>query len=62
MKERKEENTMKNRKVLAFRIIGILMLIMGIIGVSRGSTAAIACLCASGTMINASNLMLRKNK
>ena len=53
---------MKNRKVLAFRIIGILMLILGIIGVARGSTAAIACLCASGTMINASNLMLRKNK
>ena len=53
---------MKNRKVLAFRIIGILMLILGIIGVARGSTAAIACICASGTMINASKQKKKKNK
>lgn len=53
---------MKNRKVLALRIIGVFMLIMGIIGTARGSTAAIACLCGAASVMNASNWIVRRSR
>ncbi|MCR5019819.1 hypothetical protein [Ruminococcus sp.] len=53
---------MKNRKVLALRIIGALMLVMGIIGTARGSTAAVACLCGAASVINASNWIVRRSR
>ena len=53
---------MKNTKVLALRIIGSLMLVMGIIGMVRGSTAATACFCGAASLINASNWIVRKSR
>ncbi|SEL16584.1 hypothetical protein [Ruminococcus albus] len=51
-----------NRKALAMRIIAVFMLIMGIIGTARGSTAAIACLCSSASMVAASNWIVRRSR
>ena len=53
---------MKNRKALALRIISVFMLIMGIIGVSRGSTAATACLCGAASLMCASNWIVRRSR
>lgn len=53
---------MKNRKALALRIIGAFMLLMGIIGMARGSTAAAACLCGAASMVNASNWVIRRSR
>jgi hypothetical protein len=52
---------MRNRKALALRIIGVFMLIMGIIGMARGSTAA-ACLCGAASLVNASNWIVRRSR
>jgi hypothetical protein len=53
---------MRNRKALALRIIGVFMLIMGIIGMARGSTAAAACLCGTASLVNASNWIVRRSR
>jgi uncharacterized membrane protein YbaN (DUF454 family) len=50
---------MKNRKVLALRIMAFMMLALGIIGMVRGSTAATACLCGASSLTMASNRIQR---
>lgn len=51
---------MKNRKVIALRIMAFMMLAIGIIGTVRGSTAAAACLCGASSLTMASNSIQRK--
>lgn len=56
---KKEVTDMKNRKVIALRIMAFMMLALGIIGMVRGSTAATACLCGASSLTMASNRIQR---
>ena len=55
---------MKNTmiKVWTLRVIGLVMLIMGIIGMVKDTNYATVCLCGASSLVIASNRLLRGNR
>ncbi len=52
----------KDKRVYALRGIGAAMLLLGIAAAVRGNYSSCACFCSSASVINASNIISRKNK
>lgn len=54
---------MKDKRVIFLRVIGIVTLAMGFIGLAAGAgTSSAACFCGAGSVINASNIIAKKNR